>query len=143
MPRHAACIAFAAVCLSMPSTPAPAQGIAFSYAPEQGSGMCTGYNPAAALDCARQKCVEQSGAAAQDCARVAWCYPAGWSVAVGIMHREGIHWSEFSCGWPSREAALAAGAVLCDTAHREYIQECVVGQLWDESGEPVSLEGGM
>jgi hypothetical protein len=124
------------------TSPAAAQGIAFSYAPEQGSGMCVGYNPATALDCARAACVESSGAAPQDCARVAWCYPAGWSVAVGIMHREGIHWSEFSCGWPTREAALAAGAVRCDAQYRDYIQDCVIGGLWDEAGNPVALEGG-
>ncbi len=129
--------------LSIAAAPAQAQGIAFAYAPEQGSGTCVGHNPARALDCARAACVESSGALASDCARVAWCYPAGWSVAVGIMHREGIHWSEFSCGWPTREAALAAGAVLCDLDFRENVQDCVVGGLWDEAGEPVSLEGGM
>jgi hypothetical protein len=118
-------------------------GIAFSYAPEQGSGMCMGGNPTTALDCARQKCVEEAGALPQDCARVAWCFPAGWSVVVGVMHNEGIHWSEFSCGWPSRDAALAAGNVLCDMNFRENIQECMVGGLWDDNGEPVSLEGGM
>ena len=118
-------------------------GIAFAYAPEQGSGMCTGGNPTTALDCARQKCVADTGALPQDCARVAWCFPAGWSVVVGVQHREGIHWSEFSCGWPSREAALAAGEVLCDLNFRDYIQQCAVGGLWDENGEPVSMEGGM
>lgn len=114
-------------------------GIAFAYAAEQGSGMCTGGNPTAALDCARQKCTE-SGALASDCARVAWCFPAGWSFAVGLLHKEGIHWSEFSCGWPSREAALAAAEVRCDLAHREYIQDCVVGGLWDEDGTEIPLE---
>lgn len=135
------------VVLALAHLPAAAQegrtGIAFAYAPEQGSGMCTGGSPVAALDCARRKCVEESGAAPEDCARVAWCYPAGWSVAVGVMHKEGIHWSEFSCGWPSREAALAAGDVLCDLKFRDYIQQCAVGGLWDENGQPVSLEGGM
>lgn len=143
MPRAFALHLLVGSGLLLSAASASAQGIAFAYAPEQGSGMCVGHNPAAALDCARQKCVEESGASPQDCARVAWCYPAGWSVAVGIMHKEGIHWSEFSCGWPSREAALAAGAVLCDTQYREYVEECVIGQLWDQEGEPVSLEGGM
>lgn len=119
-------------------------GIAFAYAPEQGSGICTGDNPSAALDCARRKCIEETGALPQDCARVAWCYPAGWSVAVGVLHKEGLHWSEFSCGWPSREAALAAGSVLCDPAHRgPQIEVCAVSQLWDENGNLIALEGGM
>jgi len=138
---------FLAASLALAALPALAQnaqtGIAFAYAPEQGSGMCTGGNPTATLDCARQKCVAESGALPQDCARVAWCFPAGWSVVVGIQHNEGIHWSEFSCGWPSREAALAAGNVLCDLKLRENIQQCVIGGLWNDDGEPISLEGGM
>jgi len=125
--------------------PAAAQegpdGIAFAYAPEQGSGMCSGQDPAATIECARQKCAEEAGSI-EDCAPVAWCFPSGWSVAVGVLHKEGIHWSEYSCGWPSREAALAAGALRCDTQYRDYIQDCVVGQLWDGNGQPVSLEGG-
>jgi hypothetical protein len=133
----------AAATLSILSQPAHALGIAFAYAPEQGSGMCTGFNPTQALDCARAECVASSGALPADCARVTWCYPAGWTVAVGVMHREGIHWSEFSCGWPSREAALAAGAVLCDSQYRDYMQDCSIGGLWNDAGEPVSLEGGM
>ena len=128
------------------SAPALAQegdtGIAFAYAPEQGSGMCSGTDPASTIECALQKCIADGGSA-DDCVPVAWCYPAGWSVGVGVMHKEGIHWSEYSCGWPTREAALAAGAVLCDTQFREFIDQCFVGQLWDENGQPVSLEGGM
>jgi hypothetical protein len=114
-------------------------GIAFAYAPEQGSGMCTGGNPTAALDCAREKCTE-TGALASDCARVAWCFPSGWSFVVGVMHKEGIHWSEFGCGWPSREAAIAAANVRCDLMDRDYIQDCVVGGLWDEDGNEIVLE---
>lgn len=142
MLRHsAAALAFAICLVAAGATKAQdgPTGIAFAYAPEQGSGMCTGGNPVAALDCARLKCTE-TGAAAQDCARVAGCFPAGWSFAVGVMHKEGIHWSEFSCGWPSREAALAAAEVRCDPTHREFIQDCAVGGLWNESGEEIALE---
>lgn len=134
----------AALCLALSPAVAVAQdgppGIAFAYAPEQGSGMCMGGDPAATIDCARQKCVEESGALPDDCAPVSWCYPAGWSVVVGVMHREGIHWSEYSCGWPSREAAVAAGNVLCDTSYREYIEECVVAAVWDEEGNQTFLD---
>ena len=145
MPRANALPMLAAAGLLLSTAAAGAQqGIAFAYAPEQGSGMCIGGNPAATLDCARRKCAEDRGELPQDCARVAWCYPAGWSVAVGVMQKvEGLHWSEYSCGWPSREAAMAAGAVLCDMQYRDYMQECFIGGLWDENGEPVSLEGGM
>jgi hypothetical protein len=65
-------------------------GIAFSYAPEQGSGMCRGEDTAQTIACAQRKCVENGGDAGE-CAPVAWCYPSGWSVAVGLMHGEGIH----------------------------------------------------
>jgi hypothetical protein len=102
--------------------------------------MCTGGNPTAALDCARKECAETSGAIPGDCARVAWCFPAGWSVVVGVMHRAGIHWSEFSCGWPSREAAIAAGELLCNLRLLAYIQDCIVGNLWDERGIEISPE---
>ena len=117
-------------------------GIAFSYAAEQGSGVCTGADAAAAIACAQEKCVETSGAFPDECVPVSWCFPAGWSVTVGIMHKEGIHWSEFSCGWPSREAALAAGKVLCDAGYREYLQDCAVGLLYDENGTEIVLEDG-
>lgn len=115
-------------------------GIAFTYAPEQGSGMCVGSDPAATIECARQKCVESSGALAEDCAPVSWCFPAGWSVIVGVMHREGLHWSEYSCGWPSREAAIAAGKVLCDLSYREYVQDCIVAAIVDQSGTETYLD---
>jgi hypothetical protein len=145
MPRHSALALSFAISL-FASGIAAAQdgptGIAFAYAAEQGSGMCIGGNPTAALDCARQKCAGSSGALPEDCARVAWCFPAGWSFVVGVLHKEGIHWSEFSCGWPSREAALAAADVRCDSTHREYIQECAVGGLWDDDGKEVALDEG-
>ena len=143
MPRKMLLQPLVAACLLLSPAAAAAQdgpaGIAFAYAPEQGSGMCTGEDPASTFGCAREKCVE-SGAFEEDCLPVAWCYPAGWSVAVGVMHKEGIHWSEFSCGWATKEAALAAGDVLCDLSFREYIQDCIVGQLWDEAGNPVELD---
>jgi hypothetical protein len=114
-------------------------GIAFAYAAEQGSGVCTGGNPTAALDCAREKCTE-TGALASDCARVAWCFPSGWSFVVGVMHKEGIHWSEFGCGWQSREAAIAAAEIRCEMMDKAFIQDCVVGGLWDEDGNEITLE---
>jgi len=108
-------------------------GIAFAYAPEQGAGHCTGNDPAAAFDCARAKCTE-SGAAAEDCAPVDWCFPAGWTAGIGIMHKEGIHWTEYSCGWETKEAAQAAAAVRCDLQQRPYIQECSAAVFYDPDG---------
>ncbi len=114
-------------------------GIAFAYAPEQGMGVCTGGSPEKAFACARAKCTE-SGALPQDCARVAWCFPAGWSVAIGVMHKEGIHWSEFSCGWPSKEAAIAAGKLRCDHQDKSQIQDCSAGVVYDPNGKEIAVE---
>lgn len=114
-------------------------GIAFAYAPEQGSGVCTGGSPDKAFACARGKCVE-SGAAAQDCARVAWCFPSGWSVAVAVMHKEGVHWTEFSCGWETREAAAAAGKLRCDMRDKTYIADCIIGGFYDPQGKEIAAE---
>lgn len=115
------------------------QGIAFAYAAEQGMGVCVGGSPEKTLACARTRCAE-SGALAEDCARVAWCFPAGWSAGVGIMHKEGIHWTEFSCGWPSREAAVAGGKVRCEHQDREFITDCSVGVVYDPHGNEVAAE---
>lgn len=135
-------IAVAAI-LALLVSPAAAQnaqtGIAFAYAPEQGSGVCTGGNPERAMACARQKCTE-SGALAEDCARVAWCYPAGWSVAVGVLHKEGLHWTEYSCGWPSQEAAVAAGKLRCSTQDATYIQDCSAVVVFDPQGTEIMVE---
>lgn len=114
-------------------------GIAFAYAAEQGAGVCTGGSPEKALNCARSKCAA-NGAAAEDCARVAWCFPAGWSVGVGIMHKEGIHWSEFSCGWPTKEAAIAAGKLKCDHQDKATIQDCVAGVIYDPAGREIPAQ---
>lgn len=113
------------------------KGIAFAYAPEQGYGVCTGSNPDKAFACARQKCAD-SGAAAEDCARVAWCFPSGWTAAVGILHKEGLHWTEYSCGWETREAAAAAAKIRCDTATRPFIQECSASLFYDPDGNEIA-----
>jgi len=115
-------------------------GIAFAYAPEQGSGHCVGGTPEKAMACARQKCVESGGALPQDCARVAWCFPAGWSFTIGVQHKEGIHWAEFSCGWPSRAAAIAAGKLRCEHQDKKTIQNCHVGTVVDPKGKETVLE---
>ncbi len=129
-----------ALCLSPQIAMANGQkGIAFVLAPEAAMGVCTGATLTAAVDCARQKCVA-GGGAESECAAVAWCMPAGWSASASIMHKEGIHWSEFTCGWPSKAAALAAAHVRCASQNPEFIQECVVGATWDENGQETPNE---
>lgn len=114
-------------------------GIAFVQAPEQSGGVCAAGNLDRAFACARQKCVE-GGAEARDCLRVAWCYPAGWSVDVFMQHREGPHWHSYSCGWGTRESALRAAALTCDPLDNPDLVECTPVQLWDPTGAGVPLE---
>ncbi len=133
--------AIAATLLLLPVQPCQAQqaGIAFAYAAEQGAGHCMGDDPAAAFECAIAKCME-SGAAAQDCAPMAWCMPAGWTAAIGVMHKEGIHWTEYSCGWETREQAADAARLRCDPAARPYIQECSTSVFYDPQGNEIIAE---
>jgi hypothetical protein len=125
--------------LAFHASAAHANGIAFSYAPEQGSGMCMGEDAAQTISCAQQKCAEIAGSI-EDCVPMTWCSNAGWSFGAGLMHKEGIHWSEFSCGWPSREAALAATKVFCDLSFREQITACSAGILYDPDGNEIALD---
>lgn len=121
------------------AVPAAAQegpkGIAFAIAPEQADGMCIGDDPAKTIACAKEKCVA-GGALAEDCAPVSWCFPMGWSAQVSILHKEGISWSEYLCGWDSQRAVDAAAKIRCDTKLRPFIQECALVQVWGRDGKP-------
>ncbi len=114
-------------------------GIAFVYAAEQGAGVCTGGSPDKAFACAKKKCAE-SGALEADCARLAWCFPSGWSAGIGVMHKEGIHWSEFICGWPTKEAAIAAAKLRCASMDKSFITECSAGVFYDPEGKEIAAE---
>lgn len=117
-------------------------GIAFAYEPDGGFGVCTGPRMNVAMECAQKACSVSSNGwlRPQDCTPRAWCNPTGWSFTVAFMHEEGVHWSEISCGWPTKEAALAAAKVLCDTQYREGIEECLMGGLWDEDGTEIDVD---
>ena len=110
-------------------------GIAFVQAPEQGQGLCTGNTPDKAFACAVEQCVK-SGAEARDCLRTNWCFPSGWSADVLLLHNEGVHWHEVTCGWVSRHAALEAAKVMCDRKHRDFVVDCSVVQIYDPEGKP-------
>jgi len=110
-------------------------GIAFVQAPEQGQGVCTGNEPDEAFACAVKQCVK-SGATAQDCLRTKWCFPSGWSADVFLLHNEGVHWHEVTCGWPSQNAALEAAKITCDRKERDFIVDCTVVQIYDPEGKP-------
>lgn len=118
--------------------PASAQvGVAIVQAPEQSWGIAMGETPDEALKLATEMCVD-SGASAQDCYPTNWCMPAGWTVTIGVMHEEGLHWSESVCGLPSRPAAEQVAEVLCDPSVRDYrIIECALAQIYDPDGTPM------
>lgn len=114
------------------------KGIAYVQAPEMSSGVCTGKDAASAFGCARKQCID-GGGTDEDCVDMAYCFPALFSVQVSILHKEGIHWQEFYCGWDSRDAALAAAEVACDLSNRPYINECVATAIYDEDGTMENL----
>lgn len=121
--------------LSWPLAAQGPKGIAFVQAPELGSGMCMADNPEAGFACAVEKCRE-SGAQDADCIRTNWCQPAGWSVDVFLLHNEGIHWHEISCGWAEQSLAMQAATAICDRDVRQFIVDCSVVQVYDPDGNP-------
>lgn len=113
-------------------------GIAFVQAPEMSSGVCTGKDAASAFSCAKQQCIDGGGTDV-DCVEIAYCFPALYSVQVSILHTEGIHWQEFFCGWDSRQAALDAAKIACDTEKRPFIADCSAAAIYDEDGNMEDL----
>ncbi len=109
-------------------------GIAFVQAPEQSSGMALGETPQAAFAAATRQCVN-GGALIEDCIPTNWCQPAGWSIDLFVMLRDGPHWHEVHCGLPDRELAERVARTLCDTADRDWILECVLVQIHDPDGQ--------
>lgn len=109
------------------------KAIAFSYAPEMSMGQCVGRGVASAMACAKKKCIAEGGTK-EDCLDVAACFPANWTVVVGIQPSDGPSWTEFHCGWASRELALKAAEAACDRDARSDVMECGAALLYDENG---------
>ena len=128
--------AFAALCLGAAAQASGPTGIAFVYAPEMGSGVCTGNTPEKAFACAREKCIREGGIV-QTCKRVAWCFPARWSVDLFLQQEDGLHWHEFTCGLDSRETAAKVAAAQCDRETRPYLRACTATRFFDPDGKPV------
>jgi len=111
------------------------RGIAFVQAPENSSGMAMGRTPAEGFAAATAQCVD-GGAFAEDCIPTNWCFPAGWSVVVFLMHQEGIHWHEVACGLASEDVALSVGGAMCNLDDRPYLTDCTLAQVYDPEGKP-------
>ncbi len=129
-------ITCALLCVSTAAEAAGPPGIAFVYAPEMGSGVCTGGTPEKAFACAREQCIREGGNISA-CKRIAWCFPARWSVDVFLQNADGFHWHEFSCGLDSRETATKVAAVQCDRKTRPYLRECMVTRFFDPDGKQI------
>jgi hypothetical protein len=129
-----ALVALAAFAVLLPPLRAAAQvGIAYVEAPERSSATCTAANPERAFACARERCAVR-GVKAGECMRLAWCFPAGWSVLVFTQNRDGFHGHRFTCGLESRELALKVAALQCDRADKPYLAECGATELFDPEG---------
>lgn len=112
------------------------KAIAFSYAPEMSLGHCVAADAQSAIACAKKACIANGGTK-EDCFDVAACFPANWTVAVFMQHNDGPHWTEFHCGWQSRELALKAAQVACDKTARPELMECAATLLYDEDGKEI------
>ena len=126
----------ALLCVSTAAEAAGPTGIAFVYAPEMGSGVCTGGTPEKAFACAREKCIREGGNMPA-CKRIAWCFPARWSVDVFLQNADGFHWHEFSCGLDSRETAAKVAEVQCDRKTRPNLRESMVTRVFDPDGQQI------
>ena len=129
----------ALLCLASAARASGPTGIAFVHAPEMGSGVCMGGTPDKAFACARERCIREGGNA-QACKRIAWCFPARWSVDVFLQNEDGVHWHEFTCGLDSRATAAKVAAVQCDRTSRPDLRECMVTRFFDPEGRQVAPE---
>ncbi|WP_417586871.1 hypothetical protein [Pararhodobacter oceanensis] len=127
------------LCLLLAPLPLAAQdglsGIAFVQAPEMSSGMALAQTPADAFAAATAECTE-GGAETEDCIPTNWCQPAGFSIDLFVMHTEGLHWHEVTCGLPTEEIARATAAAICTQGARPWIADCQLVQIYDRDGQP-------
>ena len=135
---RAACVALVLAACHLPVAHAAGPpGIACVQAPEAATGVCTGSSPDEAFACARRDCA-RAGVKPAQCLRVAWCFPAGRSSEVFVQDHNGLHWQEFSCGWPGRSQAEAAAALRCDRTQRPQVAACEVVRVFGPDGAVVA-----
>jgi len=108
-------------------------GIGFAQA-EEGTWWCQGATVGAALDCARQKCVSESGG--QECHATRWCFPAGWSALMVVWLPE-FHSTHVLCGMPGQEAATAAMRAVCGAG--DEFSRCDLVLYIDPDGQQSDL----
>ena len=126
--------------LAFPLAPAaaqepPPQGIGFAQA-EEGTWLCRHDDPASALSCARELCIEQ--ASGQECWETAWCYPANWSGLMTIWLPD-FHTTHVLCGAPSQASLTQALAAICSGDAGAV--SCDVTRIIDPQGNEIRPEG--
>jgi hypothetical protein len=109
------------------------KGIAFVIARELSMGMCIADTPAQGFACAIKQCTADQKADEEACEPHAWCSPAGWSVDLFVQSKAGPHFHEYLCGWPSRDAALRAARLKCETSS-DVFAGCFPVAVYDPNG---------
>jgi hypothetical protein len=110
-------------------------GIGFVQA-EEGTWWCQAIAAGTAFDCARRKCLAESGG--QECHATRWCFPAGWSALMVVFLPE-FHSTHVLCGMPGQDAAKAALKAICD-AGVEFTQ-CDLVLTIDPDGSQDEVTG--
>jgi hypothetical protein len=113
----------------------PPQGIGFAQA-EEGTWLCRHEQPAEALSCARELCIEQ--ASGQECWQTAWCFPANWA-GLMVVWLGDFHTTQVLCGAPSEVSLNAALRALC--AGDEGATSCELYKVIDPLGNERLVEG--
>jgi hypothetical protein len=106
----------------------PIQGIGFAQA-EEGTWLCRHEQPAEALSCARELCIEQ--ASGQECYPTAWCFPANWA-GLMVVWLGDFHTTQVLCGAPTEASLTEALRALC--AGDEGATSCELFKVIDPEG---------
>ncbi len=131
--RLAAAFALA-IAVALPAAAEGPTGVGFAQA-EEGTWWCHGDTLGAALDCARQQCLRESGG--QDCFATRWCFPAGWSALMVVWLPE-FHSTHVFCALPGPEAAAVAARAVCE-AGAEF-SRCDLVRLIDSEGREAAID---
>lgn len=129
----AACAMLVAGTAAAQDMPGPL-AFAAAQAPEAGTGVCFDSDPAAAMQCAVDACVAESGLTPEDCTPQTVCTPAAWSADLFLQSSAGPHWHEYLCGWSTMDQLHAVIAVKCSGAG---LIECSAVRTWNPDGEEI------
>jgi hypothetical protein len=113
----------------------PIQGIGFAQA-EEGTWLCRHEQPAEALSCARELCIEQANG--QECYPTAWCFPANWT-GLMVVWLGDFHTTQVLCGAPTEASLTEALRALC--AGDEGASGCDLFKVIDPEGNEREVTG--